>query len=98
MIRWNTNEDGGWEAYTEMTANNTRLLDIANNPKDDPDNIMKNIDKELTNIKFKSFGKAKKKSKFSISKEMDALQKDIYRKNGNKTKSRILIKILLPIY
>ena len=31
---------------------------------------MKNIDKELTNIKFKSFGKAKEKSKFSISKEM----------------------------
>ena len=95
MIRWNTNKDGGWEAYTEMTANNTILLDIANNPNDDPDSIMKNIDKELTNIKFKSFGKAKKKSKFSISKEMDALQKekdDIYRKNGNNTSVHDKIK------
>ena len=48
-----------------MTENNDVLDDIANNPnlEDDPDKIMTKIDREMTRIKFKSFGKVKYRDK-----------------------------------
>ena len=76
VIRWNTNKEGGWKTYTEMTSNNARLIDIANNKFDEPDTIMKNIDKEMKSVKFKAFGKAKERAKPIVDKENDALKNE----------------------
>ena len=61
ILMWNTNKEGGWKKYNELTSNNHVLNRIASGSVDDshPDTIAKQIDKELTKVKFKSFGKVK---------------------------------------
>ena len=76
VIRWNTNKEGGWTAYTEMTTNNAKLEAIAGVTNVDADTMMKKIDNELNNVKFKVFGKAKEKNKVTVSKEIESLQKE----------------------
>ena len=76
VIRWNTNKEGGWAAYTEMTTNNAKLEAIAEVTNIDADTMMKKIDNELNNIKFKVFGNAKEKNKVTVSKEIESLQKE----------------------
>ena len=57
-----------------MASNSTKLIDVANESCDDPEAIMKKIDKELTTIKFKAFGKAKEKPKLTLCKDILKLQ------------------------
>ena len=76
VIRWNTNKECGWAAYTEMTTKNAKLEAIAEVTNIDADTMMKKIDNELNNIKFKVFGKAKDKNKVTVSKEIESLQKE----------------------
>lgn len=75
-IIWNTNKPGGWEMYSELLENNENLINIADNTFDDPETLMKVIDKEMNNAKYKAFGKVKQKKKDKHSDEIVALQKE----------------------
>ena len=73
---WNTNKDGGWDKYSAMTTDNDKLEEIACDTSDDPDKMMSGIEKELTRIKFVSFGKVKVRNGPKTSKTLDSLQKE----------------------
>ena len=85
--RWNTNKEGGWEAYKELTKDNLVLKSVANEECDDSNKMMKKMDKELDSIKFKTFGKSKEKSKLKVSKELEDLQKEKVTICSSKTKN-----------
>ena len=76
VIRWNTNKEGGWEMYKELTKDNAVLKKVSKEVCDDANKLMVTIDKELDSIRFKSFGKTKEKSKLKISKELESLQRE----------------------
>ena len=61
IVRWNTNKKNGWERYAQETTNNLVLNNIANGEVDssDPNSVANQIEKELTKVKFKCFGKVK---------------------------------------
>ena len=59
FTRWNTHKPKGWETYRNLTSSNPRFDSIAESDIDDPNVIMKKIEKELTAVKFKAFGKVK---------------------------------------
>ena len=61
-VRWNTNRKEGWKVYEELTTNND-ALDEAAAASIDSDKLMNNIEKEMTNVKFKAFGKVKVRKK-----------------------------------
>ena len=75
-IIWNTNKPGGWETYNELLENNENLINISDNTFDDPETLMKVIDKEINNAKYKAFGKVKQKTKDKCTGEIVALQKE----------------------
>ena len=54
--RWNTNKEGGWAAYENLTTGNEVLDNIASNG-DDVNKLEIIINKELKNVKYKAFGK-----------------------------------------
>ena len=54
---WDTNKEGGWENYRQLTEDNPKLEEVANDASKDPDKMMKTIDKELNRIKFVSLVK-----------------------------------------
>ena len=84
VIRWNTNKKDGWKAYKELTDGNAILDKLARDETDDTDKMMGIIDKELTKIKFKTFGKVKEKSSIKIDKEVKELEskkKELFRNN-----------------
>ena len=56
VTRWNTQKEGGWRKYKEMTSNNEVFRSIANDPSDNPESIMNKIEKELVHIKHVAFG------------------------------------------
>ena len=72
---WKTNKEGGWAKYKLLTTHNSALSNI---PEDeDPEVIMSSIDKELTNVKYKCFGKVKYRNKaFSNNKYLENLCKE----------------------
>ena len=76
VIRWNTNKEGGWKAYKQMTSCNAVLEEIANDTSEDTNKIMVKMDKELDKLKFQAFGKVKEKSRDSMCKELDKLVKE----------------------
>jgi hypothetical protein len=47
---WNTNKEGGWDNYKRITEENTKLDEVANDTSDDPDMMLKKINKELNKI------------------------------------------------
>ena len=72
---WNTNKAGGWEIYKDLTENNEKFNEVARDCiEDDPNQLMKVIDKELNRIKFKAFGKVKIKLKPKADKILAELQ------------------------
>ena len=75
-IIWNTNKPGGWQTYNELLEKNEILAEIANSTVDDPEIMMKLIDKEMNNAKYKAFGKVKEKNNDKHSGEVIALQKE----------------------
>ena len=76
VIRWNTNKEGGWEAYSELTKKNLVLEEVAKDETNDANKIMVKMDKELDRIKFNAFGKVKEKSCMKLDKEIEDLQKE----------------------
>ena len=74
IVRWNTNREGGWSKYKEMTNNNDIFNEIAVMPSGDPEKMMNDLDKELKRVKFESFGRVKFKSRCLADKELAGLQ------------------------
>ena len=73
-IIWNTKRKNGWERYKSKTDNNEALLNAANLNVDDPEEILRTIDKELDKVKYACFGKVKISSKTKDMKKIDVLQ------------------------
>ena len=75
-VRWNTNKANGWETYAHLAGSSTVLLDVAVSSINDPNTLMKNIDREMKSIKYKSFGKVKESAKAKTDPELLKLQKE----------------------
>ena len=73
---WHTNKEGGWENYRKLTEDNLKLEEVAKDTSDDPDQMMKKIDKELNRIKYVSFGKVKIRQKPKLNKVLENLQSE----------------------
>ena len=58
-VRWNTNKKGGWQAYKNLTSENTKLDSIADSLTKEVKLVMQEIDRELTDVISKSCGKVK---------------------------------------
>ena len=88
-IRWNTQKKGGWDTYRNKTENNVKLWKSSEIKNEQPEKLLKCIEKELTKAKFASFCKVKLSSKTKEQKEMDELQneklKTAEEKPANKT-------------
>ena len=50
IVRWNTNRDGGWNKFKEMTENNRVFNKVSIQLDGDADTMMKDINKELKHI------------------------------------------------
>ena len=61
--------------YRQMTTNNNNLEEIAKEPSEDSNMIMKKMDKELNRVKSDAFGKVKERKNNGGCKELDKLQK-----------------------
>ena len=75
-----------WDHFKELTSNNVKLENIANDPTEDSDIIMKVIEKEIDAIKYKAFGKVKvreRKSDKLLEDLMVEKESLIRNKNGN---------------
>ena len=72
---WNTDKEGGWDKFKELTEDNEKLLEVARDITGDVDVMMKTIDKELNRIKYVSFGKVKINQKPKSNKVLEELQK-----------------------
>lgn len=75
VTRWNTIKEGGWEVYRQMTTNNNNLEEIAKEPSEDSNMIMKKLDNELNRVKSEAFGKVKERKNNGGCKELHKLQK-----------------------
>ena len=83
---WNTKKEKGWEQYKEATDDNVNLIRAAEMDIEDPDKIMKIIEKELTTIKHRCFGKIKISTKNHDKKVLENLQKkkaELCRRSSN---------------
>ena len=61
---WNKGRPGGWEEYERLTDEAAeKMLEIIEDTTKDIDTVEKEIDKIETKVKFKAFGKTKKKKK-----------------------------------
>ena len=79
-VIFNTNKIGGWEIYYRKSNKNEKLDKAINNPDESVEKLMKNIDKEMKNLKYSSFGKVLNKRKFVKGKE--EVNKIQYRKSS----------------
>ena len=57
---WNTNREGGWEKFRELTNNAEEFVEILENENVSATELMNNIEKKLNKIKFKAFGKVRR--------------------------------------
>ena len=81
-VVWNTNKEGGWEKYHDLTSDSRELESIAGNANDmNSDELMLKLSRRMEKIKFQSFGKVKKRMK-TIANDRD-LEK-LYEKRGHK--------------
>ena len=60
-IIFNTNKEGGWKAYNELTTNNKRLTSRELLESRNTNTIMNKIGREMEKCKYKAFGKVKTK-------------------------------------
>ena len=72
---WNTNKTDGWKKYKAETESKIRLDKITADNNDYSEKKMNCIDKELTKIKFKCFGKIKFRNEHNKNKTLDILQR-----------------------
>ena len=73
---WNLNKEGGWNKYNELTEENDIFKKIANDDTKNPTQLMQEIDKELSKVKFRTFGKVTVRNDLRTSKELKTLQKE----------------------
>ena len=80
---WNTNKEGGWKRYLELTDDSAELNHITEQmDHSNSEEMMIQVSRRMEKIKFQSFGKVKKKVySMETDKELSKLyeQKD----NGN---------------
>ena len=74
LAQWNTNRDGGWNLYKELTTNNSAFHEIAKCSDSNPEKIEKKLNNELNKIKFEAFGKVTYKNKSHADKNLAKLQ------------------------
>ena len=72
---WNTKKSEGWETYKRETEHNHKLNKLAMTNTDDPESLLRGIEKEMNNLKYKCFGKVKVSTKDHHMKEVEKLQK-----------------------
>ena len=73
---WNTNKEGGWNKFKELTEDNCKLLEVAKDSSEDTTNMMNKIQKELNRVKYIAFGKMKVGQKPKPSRELEKLQNE----------------------
>ena len=77
---WNTNKEGGWDLYKEMTEDDDKFKKAFVNNDDNNDmalsstETMERIDKIMNKVKYSAFGKVKRKTGNKM-KENDAMNK-----------------------
>ena len=63
-VLWNTNKIGCWEKYLDLTTNSNALENIAENAENlSSEEIMNQLTRRMEKIKFKAFGKVKRRFK-----------------------------------
>ena len=72
-VRWNTNREGGWDAYKALTTENQVIQKVASSDSRDPEVLMNKFEKEIKNVKFKAFGKVKEGRQKCGDKEIEKL-------------------------
>ena len=61
-VIWNTFKEGGWEKYHDLTTNSPEMEEVNEMTKNlNSNELMNKISKRMEKIKFKSFGKVKRK-------------------------------------
>ena len=73
---WNTNKEGGWSKFKEITGDDSKLADIGKDTIEDATKTMKKINVELDKCKFQAFGKVTVKNTPVVNKEIDNLFKE----------------------
>ena len=73
-ICWNTNKKDGWKNYFRETNMNKNLDKVMSTKGSNPNAMIKKIEKEVTNIKYKVFGKVSSKKKRNTTGKVNALQ------------------------
>ena len=63
-IIWNTNRKDGWKNYYNKSDENEKLDQAAKTSNKNVDEMMMKIEKEMTNMKYVSFGKVSHHNKF----------------------------------
>ena len=88
---WNLNKDGGWNRFNELTEDNEKFRRIANDENKNPTQMTEEIDKELTKVKFRAFGKVTVRNDLKTNKELKTLQTEKF----NLLKTKILKKEMM---
>ena len=71
---WNTRKKDGWLKYANKTEDNIELMRAGNIEGENPEEVLKIINNELTKVKFSCFGKVKINGKSKEEKEIESLQ------------------------
>ena len=72
---WNTNKEGGWDTFRNLTMHNENLINVAQE-ENEPNRLLGKIEKEVTSVKYKAFGKVKVQNNKSINREVEGLLKE----------------------
>ena len=77
-VIWNTNKEGGWKKYLDLTENSKPLEDIADNMNElDSEEMMTRMSQRTEQIKFQCFGKVTKKTQsIATDKSLSKLYED----------------------
>ena len=76
QIIWNTRKKNGWLMYSKKTENNVVFNKLIESKEEDPEKVLKIIEKEMKSIKFSCFGKIKVTSKDKNIGKLEELQKE----------------------
>ena len=92
---WNTNKEGGWKKFYNLTQENKVLEKVSTSAKfkGDPEKAMNTIDKEMTNVKFSAFGKVKYRDESSVSRRLVKLQAEKNNCNESERIEELNVKI-----
>ena len=74
-IVWNTNRKDSWDKYFRFSNENTLLDSAVNSNNEDANKLMNLIKREMTNLKYRCFGKVAVEKVSKEEKELQAIQK-----------------------